>query len=200
MPMDTERWQRLQELFHAAIELKREERAAFLEKACGQDEALRRQLDSLIARQADADKFIETPALELAAVEFARRAIESERLSTMTGKIVSHYYVLEKLGSGGMGVVYKAEDKELGRFVALKFLANIEVCGPLPPAEPAACEDSAVQRFLREARACSALDHPNICTIYEVGQHEGLPFIVMQFLSGNTLSPEIGGRPSHTNP
>jgi serine/threonine protein kinase len=204
--MDTERWLRVEELYFAALHRKEEERSSFLSESCGQNHELRDEIESLLSYERDTQNVIEGSALAVAAQLLAECKVESSQSSEpdntpVVGKAVAHYRILEKLGAGGMGVVYKAEDTKLGRFVALKFLPSKphESNPESTPLSRASRGLSALERLEREARASSALDHPNICIVHEVGEQEGSPYIAMQFLSGQTLKQEIGGKPLSTD-
>ncbi|HEY1947171.1 MAG TPA: protein kinase, partial [Bryobacteraceae bacterium] len=183
--MQARRWQQIDEIFHSALQVEDNQRGAFLHAACAGDEGLQTELEALLARYGEAGTFLESPALEVAAEALAKAGCidigpEDVAEPAAVGETISHYRILSKLGSGGMGIVYEAEDLRLGRRVALKFLS-----GNL------AANSEALQRFEREARAASSLNHPNICTIYGVEQHNHQPVIVMEALEGVSLTGRI---------
>src|SRR5438876_2661200 len=169
--MTSERWEQVGKLYQAALRLQPDERETFLDDACGDDTAMRREVESLLAAEDRAGSFLAAGAMK----DAAKMLVEDKSLS-LDGKELGHYHVLSLLGSGGMGEVYLAEDTRLKRKVALKLL----------PAELTANPDR-LRRFKQEAQAASALNHPNIITIYEIGQVDGLNFIVTEFITGETL-------------
>ena len=185
--MDPDRWKQVDGLLQAVLEHAPEERDAFLRNACGADEDLEREVRSLLTAQHRAGSFLETPAIEEAAQVLAQQQKndnEGNPDSSPIGRTISHYRVIGKLGAGGMGVVYEAEDIRLNRRVALKFLP-----------ENLAHDSKALQRFKREAYAASSLNHASICTIYEVEEHDGQPVIVMELLEGESLKERIRNGP-----
>jgi formylglycine-generating enzyme required for sulfatase activity/predicted esterase len=174
--MEPNRWRQIDDLLDQALERSPEDRAAFLDAACGGDPALRAHVERLLRAHGRADDFLASPALETVA-----RDITSDQPATIIGRTIGHYAVMSRLGAGGMGVVYLARDLRLDRIVALKFL----------PFHLTADEEQKV-RFLREAKASAALEHPNIGAIHEIAETpDGQMFIVMGYYQGDTLKQRI---------
>src|SRR5262245_35935664 len=177
--MNPERWRQVEQLYHSALEREDDQRTAFLAEACAGDHSLRREIESLLAHQSQAESLLETPVMEVAA-----KALADDRTGSMTGQSLGSYQILSCIGAGGMGEVYCARDNRLDRTVALKIL----------PGEVAA-DAERMRRFVREAKVASALNHPHVATIYEIGEADGVNFIAMEYIEGRTLAAEINSRP-----
>ena len=173
--MKAERWKQVNDLFQSAVERAPEERAAFLHEACHGDEGLRREVDSLLTSHERAENFIELPAFEA-----APELVTNDRAGAMVGELVGHYRVESLIGVGGMGEVFLARDERLERKVALKFLP-----------ERLTAEKMQLSRFQSEARAASALNHPNILTVYEINTEGDRHFIATEFIEGVTLRASL---------
>jgi len=177
--MDRERWEQIEKLFHAAWQVPAERREIFLAGRCGGDDDMRRAVEALL-NQASSGAF------DVADRKAAQSSAGQDPTETMLlpGAAVGPYRIEGPLGKGGMGEVYRARDNRLGRPVALKFLSGAM-----------AANQSTLERFRREAQALSALNHPNVCTVYDIGEHQGQPFLVMELMEGQTLKELIAERP-----
>src|SRR5262249_55244788 len=180
--MSDPHWEKLQDIFHAALALAPAERHAYLDHACDGNAALRQAVESLIKSHEETDNFVDTPAYQAAAEMLVDGA------EFRTGQTVAHYQILSLLGEGGMGTVYLAEDTRLHRKVSLKFLSSRFI------------QDlERLRRFEQEARAASALNHPNIIHIYEIGHTDSTHYIAAEYLEGETLRTYLARRPLPTN-
>jgi len=173
--MTPERWQHLKQIFQSALERKPAERSAFLNRACADDPALRSEVESLIASHDQAGDSIEAMAAEA-----ATEMLEDDRAVPIVGKHIGRYQVLSRIGRGGMGEVFLAQDTSLRRKVALKLLRT-----------DFTRNEERLRRFRQEAQAASALNHPNILTIHEVGHEDSLHFMATEYVEGETLRQHI---------
>ena len=174
--MNPERWKQVNDLFQSTVERAPEERAAFLDEVCNDDEGMRREVESLLTSYEQAENFIEVPAFEV-----APELVTNDRAGALVGKLIGHYRIESLIGIGGMGEVYLARDERLGRKAALKLLPN-----------SLTTDETQLSRFKTEARSASALNHPNILTVYEIGAEGKVQFIATEFIEGVTIRVSLG--------
>jgi eukaryotic-like serine/threonine-protein kinase len=174
-PDPAKHWQRIDRLLDEALAREPARRQAFLEQACADDSALRQEVETLLAAHDQASHFMEKPALELGS-----QTLKPTENQSLVGRRLGPYEILSLLGRGGMGEVYRARDTRLDRFAALKILP-FEVAG----------DPERLRRFVREAKAASALNHPNIATIYDIGESDGIHWIAMELVEGETLAEQL---------
>ena len=173
--MNAERWKQVNDLFQLAVERAPEERATFLDEACHDDEGMRREVESLLTSYERAENFIEVPAFKV-----APELVTNDRTCALVGKVIGHYRIESLIGVGGMGEVYLARDERLGRKAALKLLPR-----------SLTTDETQLSRFKNEARTASALNHPNILTVYEIGAEGNVQFIATEFIEGITLRASL---------
>ena len=173
------KWQKVREIFDSALRHKPDERRRFVNEVCGEDKTLLAEVESLLSSLDSAESFMETPAVAKVA-----GMIEADKKTLEAGKCFGHYEIIEQIGAGGMGVVYLAKDTRLERKTAIKILpGNV------------AQDEERMQRFVREAKSASALNHPNIITIYEIGETDNTDFIATEYIEGDTLRKRLKGSP-----
>ena len=172
--MTPERWQQIDKLLEETLEQEPDRRGMFLDEACAEDKELRREVESLLSAHQQAGGALSSPPLAVTTLK------PSDSLQSLIGQRIGHYQIVSRLGEGGMGIVYKAHDQHLDRFVAIKVL----------PAELVADPDRK-RRFVQEAKAASALNHSNIITIHDIASDNGIDFMVMEYVKGKTLGQLI---------
>jgi serine/threonine protein kinase len=177
-PENSDRWNRVEELFHAALDQPTEGRGGFLDRACGSDIDLRREVESLLRASCSGDRLLESPAV--VHMGLAGGAAPPQRSAWTPGMIIGHYRIVEPLGAGGMGEVFRARDIRLERDVALK---------TLPP--ELSLDRSYVERLRREARALASVNHPNVATVHDIEESGGQVALVMEFVEGETLARRL---------
>src|SRR6476620_651184 len=176
--MKPERWKQVNDLFQSAVERAPGERAAFLDESCHGDEGMRREVESLLTSHERAENFIEVPAFKV-----APELATNDSADALIGKLLGHYRIESRIGIGGMGEVYLARDERLGRTAALKLLPD-----------SLTTDETQLGRFKNEARTASALNHPNILTVYEIGAEGNRQFIATEFIEGVTLRASLACR------